>query len=119
MNKRERIKEVKRGKLFLIVLICIELLVIYFLDYDFSNNLYNGVILLSLSLLLSSVLNSEKYFIKTGYQPKDSTNAEHFKIFNTMHPYDLLRNKIIAIAFIVSLLVSFVLIVSSFFGQGE
>ncbi len=114
MNREERKSEIKLGKIFISIPVFIILIVIYAIDYDFNNRLWNGLILFGLSSLVLALLTSEKYFIETGGVVKEDVHTEQYKIFNQMHPMNALRNKIIGFCYVITTIVSIGMVISSF-----
>ena len=122
MNKKQRKYKVIKEKLIFFVILLSIFATIFFLEYDFENSLYNGVILLVVSFILAIFLGNDKFYIDFGIKDseiEESCKKEEFKIFNTMHPFVAIYNRIISFIFFALLAISLFLIVSSFFGQGE
>lgn len=112
MGIKERKKERTKDKVTFSLLLFLILFILYYYDYNFTNNLYNGLILFIFTILLHNIVRNNKYYIETGLQPSES---EGFKLFNQMHPFIALQNKLLAVIFVVMMIISAVMIISSFF----
>ena len=117
MSKQERKKEMLSGKFGLLVLLLLVSITLYYFDYDFNKNLYNGLLAFVFSNIIYGLLRSDAYYIETGKHPttKNEEEFERFQLFNRMHPFIALYDKLLAIIFAISLVVSTVMIISSFF----
>lgn len=117
MSKQERKKEILSGKFGLLVMLFSVLIGVYYFNYDFNDYLYNGLVTLVLSVLIYNILRNNAYYIETGKHPttKNEEEFERFQLFNRMHPFIALYDKLLAIIFAISLVVSTVMIISSFF----
>lgn len=118
MNKNQRKKKNAWVKLTTLIMLLLVLSVIHLSNYSFENIRYNGFILLIASFIVAILIDNNKFYIDFGIKAHDVerlNKMDEFRLFNHMHPYIAILNKLNAITFFVLLAVSIFMIIKSFF----
>lgn len=116
-TKKERKSEDIINKVFCFIIICALFFLLNLLNYDFENQMYNGFLVLVLNILFYKLLEINKYYIEFGvrdYDVEKLDKKDEFALFNRMHPFIAIYNKLLSIISFILLVIGFIMIVSSF-----
>ncbi len=87
------------------------IIVILFFDYDFNNYIINGIVLYLTSISLTVIFYNQAFYIETGMQVYDKKAKDQILLYSNMHPFLTFYNKIIGVAYLLSSLISIILVI--------
>lgn len=117
--KASRKKKVFLKKIFLTIFVISSYFANELIKYDFDHGLINSVLLIVYSIIISHIIDNDKFYIDTGIttddlEEVDVQNKEKFSIFNKEHRFIALYNMLISIAVIISVICALIMAVMHF-----
>lgn len=106
MNKKNR--EVIIEKIITLLILSVIFSILYFVKYDFSNYLLNGLMLLVCSFLSMNVLMIKKFYIETG--KNNYEDPDFYELYTYKYPWIALYNKVLSFIFVIFVFISLYMI---------
>ena len=111
----DRKSKMRSGKIFIVICIILIIIGVFFSGYNFDKNWINGILFFVLSMSFLALMNSSKHYIETGIKLEDAVDTEEFEIYNKMNPIEKIRRNIIGILYVVFIIISISIALSSIF----